>query len=144
MILGMDHVGISVPNLARSIAFYRDVLGMKLLAEVHFSGEKYDAILGLEGARGTAALLVREKTGVELFEFAHPIPIQRERDCPVSHHGISHFCLQVRDLDQEYRRMVAAGVRFHSAPLEFPGHVRAAYGRDPDGNAFELLEVLKT
>jgi predicted enzyme related to lactoylglutathione lyase len=34
-------------------------------------------------------------------------------------------------------------VQFHSSVRQFPSGVRAAYGRDPDGNVFELLEMPK-
>jgi catechol 2,3-dioxygenase-like lactoylglutathione lyase family enzyme len=46
MITGMSHVGVSVVDLERSIAFYRDLLGMSLIQQVPMTGPNYDAIMG--------------------------------------------------------------------------------------------------
>lgn len=140
MIKGMNHVGVSVANLARSIGFYRDLLGLELIREREFSGDQYETILGLEGAKGKLALLQLGSMRLELFEFSHPLPKVRSSDTPVSDHGISHFCIEVSDIDYEYARLRSAGVAFHCSPLEFGGIARATYGRDPDGNVFELVE----
>jgi len=70
-----------------------------------------------------------------------PTPIHAEADRPVSNLGISHFCIHVADIDEAYVRLKSAGVRFHCPPIEFPGAEKATYGRDPDGNAFELLQT---
>jgi glyoxylase I family protein len=48
--------------------------------------------------------------------------------------------LHVRDLIGEYERLKAAGVVFNSEPVKRKTH-SAVYGRDPDGNVFEMLEV---
>ena len=56
-------------------------------------------------------------------------------------HGITHLCLQVEDIDGEYERLKAAGMTFHCAPQKAGKGLRATYGRDPDGNVVELLEV---
>ena len=52
----------------------------------------------------------------------------------------THFCMAVSDIEQEYARLVAAGVRFQCPPLKFDGVGWATHGRDPDGNIFELIE----
>ena len=140
MIQGMNHVGLSVPNLDRSIGFYRDVLGMELVVRTKFEGERIEKIVGLQGAQGQVALLRLGSLQLELFEFSNPTPQRSEPDRPVCHHGISHFCIQVKDIQGEYDRLKAAGVRFHCPP-QF-GRTAATYGRDPDGNVFELLEIL--
>ncbi len=48
------------------------------------------------------------------------------------------------DLDAEYERLKAAGMRFHCPPQAIGIDVRTTYGRDPDGNVIELQEVLNT
>jgi len=138
----MNHVGISVVNLEKSLLFYRDLLGMEVVVLEPFQGEKYELILGLPGARGRVALLRRGPTQIELFEFSQPAPVTPEPERLVSKHGISHFCIEVEDISETYWRLKDAGVRFHCAPMEF-GTEKATYGRDPDGNAFELLQTIK-
>jgi glyoxylase I family protein len=140
MITGISHVGISVANLERSIAFYRDLLGMHVIEEVPFKGERYEAILGLKGAQGKIATLRTANVEVELFEFAHPTPNSGSPMRPVSDHGITHFAMKVEGIEGLYTRLKAAGVAFHCAPIHFPGCATATYARDPDGNVIELLE----
>ena len=43
--------------------------------------------------------------------------------------------------EQKFERLKAAGMTFHSEPKS-DGNTRMAYGRDPDGNVVELLEVI--
>jgi catechol 2,3-dioxygenase-like lactoylglutathione lyase family enzyme len=142
MIKGMNHVGVSVVNLDRSISFYRDLLDMQVLVEkTSFGGELYERIMALEGAKGRMSLLKKGNLQLELFEFLHPSPRPKDPNHPVSGHGLSHFCIEVSDIDAEYERLRAAGVSFHCPPLNFFGAAKATYGRDPDGNVFELLEL---
>lgn len=143
MITTINHVGISVANMDRSIGFYRDVLGMQLVRQRTFSGEQYENILGLEGARGKLALLQAGSMRLELFEFSSPSPKPGDPMRAVCDHGITHFCIEVSDIDGSYERLQAAGVAFHCPPLGFATG-RATYGRDPDGNVFELLELSPT
>lgn len=142
MIKGMNHVGISVRDLDRSLAFYRDVLGMEVVIAAAFGGEKYEKVLDLQGTRGRAALLRLKGTEmrVELFEFDRPTPKAADPVRPVCDHGITHFALAVEDIHGEYRRLQAAGVVFHCPPVMFSPSAWATYARDPDGNVFELLE----
>ena len=140
LITGIGHVGISVADLDRSIAFYRDVLGMELVDQGPFEGERYGAILGIRGVRGDIATLRAGSLEIELFRFLVPSSRAGDPVRPVSDQGITHFCIEVTDIRAIYDRLKAAGVSFNCPPLEFPGIATATYGRDPDGNVFELME----
>jgi catechol 2,3-dioxygenase-like lactoylglutathione lyase family enzyme len=140
MIKGMNHIGVSVAKLDRSIGFYRDLLGMRVVVQKQFQGRPYEIILGLKGARGKLAVLRLASLEIELFEFEHPRPALSDPNRPVCDHGITHFCIEVADIQSEYQRLKAAGVYFHCPPLTF-GAEKATYGRDPDGNVFEMLEL---
>lgn len=140
MIKGMNHVGISVVNLERSLYFYRDLLGMRVVEHGEVAGESYERVLGLVGARGVAVLLRLNDMQVELFQFTSPTPRPSEIDYPVCDHRITHFCIEVVDIKMEYERLRVAGVVFHCPPVDFSGVAKATYGRDPDGNVFELWE----
>lgn len=139
MLNAMHHAGLSVVDLDRSIAFYRDVLGMKLVLARPFQGPLYETILGLQGSRGKVALLEAGGFRLELFEFEHPAPRPAAADWRVHDHGLTHFCIDVTDIESEYTRLSARGVTFHCPPLDF-GTAKATYARDPDGNVFELRE----
>lgn len=138
-ITGIDHVGISVSSLDRALAFYRDTIGMQVVADGVLD-ERYDAITGLTGVKCWGVMLKLGAMHIELFQFASPTPKHNDPNRPVSDQGITHVAFTVADIDREYDRLVAAGVSFHCAPQEFPSGNRATYGRGPDGNVFELLE----
>ena len=141
MIKGFEHVGISVSNLDRSVAFYRDAFGMEVVAAKSFGGELYERLLALRGVKGRVATLEGHNLQIELFEFRIPEPGRGIANPPLSELGISHFCLLVDDIDVEYQRLRERGVIFHSPPTGDEA-AKAVFARDPDGNAFELIELL--
>jgi catechol 2,3-dioxygenase-like lactoylglutathione lyase family enzyme len=145
MIHGINHVAISTPDIARLSAFYKELLGFEEVFTLDWEvgHRELDNITGL---RDSAARIVMLRCGnacVELFEYASPPPRAGDPGRPVCDHGITHLCLQVTDIEAEHARLVAAGMHFHCPPQAL-GDIRATYGRDPDGNVVELLEVPPT
>jgi catechol 2,3-dioxygenase-like lactoylglutathione lyase family enzyme len=137
----MNHVGVSVVDLDRSIAFYREMFGMEPAMEIMpFGGPQFSGVMGLPGAHGRMCMITGGDVALELFEFAEPAPRAKAADYPVADHGYSHFGFEVEDIEAVYARLNAAGVRFHCPVTTFPGGMKAAYGRDLDGNVFEILE----
>lgn len=138
----MHHVGISVTNIERSVEFYRTHLGMELAVPIFpFGGNEIEEIQELPGAKGRLGVMRNGDVMLELFEYAAPTPGTKNANHSVGDHGISHFGVEVEDIEATFARMRAAGVRFHSEIKVFPSGMKAAYGRDPDGNVFEILEM---
>lgn len=141
MIERLHHVGISVSSLERSMAFYQDMFGLRLTTAIlPFSGSKYERIMALGNAEGRIAFMSNGSFQVELFEFSKPEPKPKDPAYPVADHGISHFCIEVGDIDALYEKLGSANVPIHSPVIEFQGGIRAIYARDPDGNVFEAIE----
>lgn len=138
--MNLNHVGISVVNLDRSVQFYCDMLNMEVIYTAPFSGDPYEDVLAIPQVRGQMCVLKNNTVMLELFQFERPEPTGKNPDEPVSSHGISHFGVELDDIDVTYRRLAAAGVKMHSPVREFPSGMRAVYVRDPDGNVFELLQ----
>jgi len=135
-----NHVGISVSDIVRSIAFYRDLFGMEQLCEVFpFGDERVQAIMDIPGVTGRMCMIGRNDLQLELFEFTNGKA--KDPNHPVSDHGYSHFGFEVDDVDATYARLKEAGVRIHSPIVTFDGGIRAIYARDPDGNVFEALQI---
>jgi catechol 2,3-dioxygenase-like lactoylglutathione lyase family enzyme len=138
--MNMNHVGICVVDLQRSIDFYRTHFAMELLYHAPFSGPQYEAVMALSDVRGQMCVLKNNTVQLELFQFEHPRPSGAPAEETMANRGISHFGFEVDDIDATYQRLVAAGVHCHCPVLEFKGGMRATYVRDPDGNVFELLQ----
>ena len=49
--------------------------------------------------------------------------------------------LDLNSIEVEYKRLLNNGVEFHAPPQDF-GQVKATYGRDCDGNVFEIQEII--
>ena len=144
MIRGVHHTAISTPDLDRALAFYRDLLGFRVVFEFAWPAgtDAADRITGLKGSSARAAMLQAGNAHIELFQYESPKPHPGDPRRPVSDHGITHICLDVTDLDVEYERLAAAGMTFHCPPQRLGTDVKTTYGRDPDGNVIELQEIL--
>ena len=149
MIHGIHHVALSTGQIDRMVDFYCENLGFELVYRSAWeSGSvQVDQVVGLAGSAARTAMLRSDSVYLEMFEYSSPAGRPSDPDRPVNDHGYTHFCLQVSDIDAEYERLVAAGMRFNCRPHPVPdppprGAVRSIYGRDPDGNVVELLELL--
>ena len=98
----------------RSVAFYRDVLGLHIFRE---------------WVSGTVFFL-----GGGLLELSRSAG-------PVSDDKLSLW-LHVRDVDAEFARLRDKGVEVVEAPVTEPWGLREARVRDPDGLMLVLVEVL--
>lgn len=144
MIRGIHHVAISTPDLDRLLGFYRDLLGFREVMNVDWpqGSSDIDDILGLENSSAKQVMLRADNLCLELFEFEQPEPKRMDAGRPVCDHGHTHICFDVSDIDSVYERMLEAGTQFHCPPKDF-GDIKATYGRDPDGNVFELQELMR-
>ena len=145
MIRGIHHLAVSTIDLERAVAFYRDLLGFELVTR--FSWPKgspaADRLLDLPDSAAQAALLSAGNAMIELFQFESPTPKPGDPNRPVCDHGLAHLCILVSDLDEEYERLKTAGMKFHCPPQQ-DRTMKVTYGRDPDGNVVELLEILSS
>lgn len=138
------HFGIVVSDMERSLRFYRDLLGLKVVRVMDESGEYIDNMLSLQNVR-VATVKMSANSGstlIELLEFnSRPRETPEKRE--VYSIGPSHVAFTVDDLDVVYRRLSQAGVRFNAPPQLSPdGYAKVTFCQDPDGTLVELVEVL--
>ena len=69
-ILSADHTGITVSNLERSLAFWRDILGFEFSHAAHQKGELAEEITAAKGAK----LVQQYQCAPVLGELYKPIP----------------------------------------------------------------------
>jgi len=140
----LSHTGLTVRDLARSLAFYRDVLGMEVVFEQEKQGGYLAAIVGYPGAHVRMAHLAfpGDAHRLELFEYVSPEP--RGEPGEPRDVGITHVCLRVDDIETLAERLEAAGAAFFSRPVAVDTGAnaggRGVYLRDPDGIVLELFQ----
>jgi lactoylglutathione lyase len=124
-VLGVDHTGITVSSLDRSVGLWRDVLGFDLTCTFELTGDFAAALTGRAGAHTRHAVLAHGQRLVELVEYVSPADTEtfRPRPCDV---GSVH---------------VAVG-----ESLAIPDGARRgslfAYMHDPDGVTLELIQLV--
>ncbi len=72
MIKSMNHVGLSVADMQRSLKFYRDYFGMEVLMDLDISDDRIGRVIGIEGAKCNIVHLKLGQTILELFEYKNP------------------------------------------------------------------------
>ena len=147
LFLGIDHTAIVVGDTRASLAFYRDVLGLRVTGESINFGTEQEHLNNVQGARlRITGLRAASGPGIEFLEYlaprnGRPIP-EDERS-----NDLVHWQTTVLVPDAH----AAAGVvrrgkfRFISpGPVELPDTVLGFHSgvqvRDPDGHVIQLVE----
>ena len=147
MIIGQEHTGLCVSNLDKSIAFYRDVLGLTMIKREEPKATRARK-LGVPGAVIQIAVFEYGKNNqcqLELIEYLEPKAPNTYGE-PVNSIGQFHLSFKVDDLEQEIARLSALGVEFvggNDCEVNAEGPLKGwkwIYFKDPDGTNLELIE----
>lgn len=143
MLKQVHHTSITVSDMDRSLAFYRDLMGMKVISELDRRGDYPSTVTGIPDAHLRIVYVEGGNYKVELIQYLNPKG--NPQDMSTSNPGIAHLAFEVDDLDGMYRELSSAGVAFRSEPVEVPGGgptagTRIVYLRDPDNFTIELIQ----
>jgi lactoylglutathione lyase len=128
------HTMLRVGDLDRSLAFYTETLGMKLLRKEEYPNGKFTlAFVGYGDERAGAAI---------------ELTYNWDRDAYEHGSAFGHIALAVADLTSTCLRLQSASVKIVRAPgpMTFTSPNRSAIERiafieDPDGYRIELVEI---
>lgn len=144
LFMGIDHTAIVVSDTEASVAFYRDVLGLKVAGEGENYGVEQEHLNGVFGVRlRITTLRADHGTGVELLEYRAP---RDGRPAPID--------LRANDIAHWQITMAGSGLGVLLKPsrrfaLVSPdvtevergaGFSRGLLLRDSDGHAVRLVE----
>lgn len=116
-----------VSDYTRSLAFYRDVLGARVLHEL--AGTL--CFLSFAGSQ----ILLSVPDGSRSDQPGVPDPPSPD------HKGvISELSIRVPDCSAAYKVLCSRGASFLTPPFDWSGEVRALF-HDPDGHLLEIREV---
>ena len=123
----LDHVGVKVTDLDRSIRFYSDLFGFEMVDR---------RMLGRSNVEAAAM-----QVGGSIIFLLHEASFRARSS--EEHGGVDHFCLTFTD--PEFReileRMKAMGVKLEGAVVPrtgATGRSDSQYILDPDGNQIEV------
>lgn len=141
--ISAHHVGITVSDLGRSLAFYRDLLGFRVAYERgEVTAEYMPRLVGIPGARLKIAGLDIPGLHLDLIEYIEPKGAARAG--PTSDVGNGHLGFTVDDIWAAYHALREAGVTFRSEPIsptQGPNKGGwAVYFVDPDGITLEMIQ----
>ena len=113
---GLDHVAIAVKSLDAAIAFYRDVLGLKLQEIEEVPGQKVKAaIFGHGMGRIELICPTAADSGVARF-------LEKRGE------GLHHICIEVDDIDLALAELRKAGAPLiDEVPVPGAGGARVAF-----------------
>jgi lactoylglutathione lyase len=120
------HTMIRSGNLERSIAFYTEIMGMKLLRQKDYpKGEFTNAFLGYGDESEQAALELTYNWGVESYNMGT---------------GFGHIALEVDDVYEATAQIKAKGGKIirDAGPMNAGTRI-IAFVEDPDGYQIELI-----
>ncbi|MEF9896033.1 MAG: VOC family protein [Clostridia bacterium] len=125
-ITGIHHLCVETPDMDKSLAFYRDLIGFALISRENCDFGQY-------------AMLRLGQSNLELIEPKNP-----SEDSFAPHGAIAHFGLQVENIDEVFAELKQKGVRFISETIDDcaapMGGLRAVSLRGPSGEAINLYE----
>ncbi|KAF0907450.1 hypothetical protein E2562_017385 [Oryza meyeriana var. granulata] len=122
-VVSIHHVGILCENLERSMAFYKDLLGLKVNPARPTDKLPY---------RGAWLWVGSEM--IHLMELPNPDPLTGRPE----HGGRDrHTCIAIKDVLKLKEIFDKAGIKYTLSKSGRP----AIFARDPDGNALEFTQV---
>ena len=123
----MLHTMLRVGDLKRSVQFYTEVLGMKLLRTTDRPEQKYSlAFVGFDAEERTAVLELTYNYGVEKYDLGS---------------AFGHIAISVPDVAKACERVRSSGgkVTREAGPVK-GGTSVIAFVEDPDGYKIEFIE----
>jgi catechol 2,3-dioxygenase-like lactoylglutathione lyase family enzyme len=120
-----NHAGIKTANLKKSLDFYCDIFGFRVLEEVEIRGKKY-------------YFVGNDSLSMEIEECN---PSDKQADMTVES-GLYHICFTVDDLAKTAEEFTVKGVTFALPPSQFRPDRKIAFLRDPDGVVIQLIQYV--
>jgi len=140
-----NHVGITVSNLEKSIAFYEALTGRKVANIDEIGGPRMARTQGLVDTKIKYANLHLENLNIDILEYVLPKP----ETTTYQNNQISamHLCFEVDDIEIAIKRLKEIGIEPEGEPIVFKEEdglkagfgTAVAYFKDPDGTNLEVI-----
>jgi predicted enzyme related to lactoylglutathione lyase len=149
VITGLAHTAVCVPDCEAAVAFYRDVLGLRVLSPPYVmagNGIRDDMGELVPDPTMKAAIVGLPDDGdrvLEVIEYLNVDGGEQRAGAALTDltvHGLSHVGLICADLDATRAELESKGVRFLVSGIADVARVRTTWFVDPWGVVFILVE----
>jgi catechol 2,3-dioxygenase-like lactoylglutathione lyase family enzyme len=147
LVEAVDAVGITVADMDRSVAFYRNVLSFEPISDIEVAGDAYAQLQGVFGLRMRVVRLRLGNEFMVLTEYLTPKGRPAPIDARSNDRWFQHVAIIVSDMDRAYQWLRRHKVEHVSTgPQRLPdwnpkaGDIKAFYFKDPDGHPLEILQ----
>jgi catechol 2,3-dioxygenase-like lactoylglutathione lyase family enzyme len=136
------HIGLTVKNLERSLAFYRDVAEMTEGEHLEVRSKAFDTLTNNPGAALKVAHLTAGTFMLQLIEYA--AAGGSTLDLHHNNVGSPHMSFYVPDVEAKYKEVQRRGdVKITSGLVQIAPNMRSFYTEDPDGVPVEFLQLTR-
>ena len=142
LVKGYRHTGVICKDLDKSLVFYKDYLGLKVIQDFWDDSGYINEITNMKNANvHMIKLEADDGTVVELLDYVtHPTESINQK---VYNVGACHIAFQVYDIEIAYDLLSDNGVNLLSKPvLSSEGIAKVCFCLDPDYTRIELVEML--
>ena len=123
-------VSVLVDDQAKALAFYTDILGFEKMADMPIGDARWLTVTSPDGVEGEEVVL--EPIG---------FPPARDYQKALYEAGIPITAFLTKDIQAEYEKLVARGVKFRGEPQNF-GTIIVTRFEDTCGNLINLVQPL--
>ena len=140
-IRNFDHVGITVADLERAVAFFLG-LGFEVEGRMPMEGEFVDAVTGIPDSRAEMVMLRPPGggTGLEISTFTHPDLQPGSPNAMSTEVGLRNVMFEVDDLQGIVDRLAAEGYGLVGTIGRYEDMWLMTYVRGPEGIIVALAE----
>jgi catechol 2,3-dioxygenase-like lactoylglutathione lyase family enzyme len=148
---GLDTVFVSVGQIEEAVAFYRDIAGLKVVADDRLDPGIVECFWGVPAGTGARAVFFKMEeysTLIGAVEFRPNTGKAIRPDAAANYYGLHDIAFRVTDMDAIFRDMFRKGYRFLTPPVQYqpaftPFPVKQVFFMGPGNAPHTLIERMQ-
>ena len=139
---GYRHTGIICKSLNKSLYFYKNILGLKVLQKFSDNSDYINKVSGLKKTN-VKMIKLQMKSGEILELLSYPSIKTKLPKLSLYNVGLLHIALEVSDIEKVYKTLKKKKVKFLSEPvISSEKFAKVCFCLDPNNVRIELVQIL--